>query len=741
MAHIEKAIETACSDVSQRVEDLLARMTQAEKIGQLCQVSAAEGYIPDHLRHAVAQGQAGSVINEIDANVINELQRIAVHESRLGIPLLIGRDVIHGYKTIFPIPLGQAASWSTDIVRRGAEVAAIEASSMGINWTFAPMIDISRDPRWGRIAESLGEDPHLCSVLTVAMVEGYQGDDMAEDGKIAACAKHFCGYGASESGKDYCTTNIPENELRNVYMRPFKAASDHGVASFMSSFSDLDGIPATANAWLMDQVLRGEWQYQGFIVSDWESISQLTIHGLCEDTAVAAMEAFNAGIDMEMVSTCYRDHLPELLERSPSQVAQLDQMVRRLLTAKFNLGLFDKDVTRAQALPDNLPDGHLQAAKQAALESCVLLQNKNDVLPLDSHSLNKVALIGPLADDGYEQLGTWIFDGEARHTVTVLQGIHALLGDQCELNYHRAMQTSRSHSLDDPARIEQLAQQNDAVILILGEESILSGEAHCRAELGLPGCQEQLIELVAAQGKPVVLVVLAGRPLTLEPIIEKVDAILYAWHPGTMGGPAIADLLFGEANPSGKLPVTFPRKVGQIPIYYSQKPSGKPVSSHNYVHMDHIPVRAAQTSLGMAASHLDTHYTPLYPFGFGLSYSRFSYNHLVLSQHKMAMDDTLFVSVTISNDSDRQGTEIVQLYIQDLVGSITRPPKELKGFQRVSLDPGQHHQISFELTWQDLAFYGRDKQLRAEPGRFKLWVGGSSAEGLEAEFTLEANHS
>lgn len=709
-------------------------MTQEEKIGQLCQVSGAEGYVPDHIRHAIQSGQVGSVINEVHKETINELQRIAIEESRLGIPLLVGRDVIHGFKTIFPIPLGQAASWNPEIVEQGAKVAAKEASMAGVNWTFAPMIDISRDPRWGRIAESLGEDPFLCAELGCAMVKGFQGDFQYGE-SIAACAKHFVGYGAAESGKDYCATNIPPNELRNVHMVPFKAASENKVATFMSSFSDIDGIPASGNKWLFDQVLRKDWQFEGFVVSDWESISQLSIHGLTENLKGAAWKAFDAGIDMEMVSTGYREHLSELLNGQNEDDTRLNQMVERILTAKFQLGLFDQPSLACPGIYDQLPEDHLQAAKQAAIESCVLLQNNNAILPLNK-DLTNITVIGPLADDGYEQLGTWIFDGEERHSHSILSAIRSAVSQDTQVEFHRAMETSRSHEVQDMDALRKSVTAADVAILVLGEEAILSGEAHCRAELGLPGCQEHLVQQLSTTETPLILVLLAGRPLTLEPVLDKVDALLYAWHPGTMGGPAVAELLFGAANPSGKLPVTFPRKVGQIPIYYSQKFSGKPVSEHNFVHIDDIPVRAAQTSLGMAANHLDVHFTPQFPFGFGMSYSQFHYQNLQLSTRQLQMGETLVASVEVQNTSDREGTEVVQLYIHDRVASLTRPPKELKGFQRVSIKAGQTLTVQFEIDKTHLGFYTADGTYLCEPGIFSVGLGSNSNPELWDEFEL-----
>jgi beta-glucosidase len=716
--------------------NLQASMTTEEKIGQMSQFFSHGEYISEHLAESIRQGRVGSVLNEVRLHTVNELQRLAVEESRLGIPLLVGRDVIHGFNTIFPIPLGQAASWCSETVKQCARISALEAATVGVNWTFAPMIDISRDPRWGRIAESLGEDPHLCSVLGVAMVEGFQGDALHKDGNIAACAKHFAGYGAGESGRDYSTVNIPENELRNVYLPPFKAVADAGVATFMSAFNDLNGVPASGNKWLMTDILRQEWNYPGFVVSDWESIQQLTTHGFSKDNKDAAYEAANAGIDMEMVSTTYLDHLPDLLAQGHISIQQVDTAVTKILQLKWQLGLFDSPYTDASMLPVPLNPEHLQIAKDAAIKSCVLLKNENNILPLSAESLHSIAIIGPLADDPYEQLGTWIFDGDSQYSQTCLQAIEQLLLGQVSIKHVKAMQTSRSYNQADFKQAVDSASAADVAVLILGEESILSGEAHCRAEIGLPGCQEQLIDAIAQTGTPIVLVIMAGRPLTIEDILPKIDAVLFAWHPGTMGGPAIADLLFGKAYPSGKLPVTFPRKVGQVPIYYAQKHSGKPATEATYVHMDDIPVRSPQTSLGMAATHLDTHFSPLFPFGFGLSYTQFHYQNLEISSKTLHLGETLTIKVLLTNTGKIEGEEVVQLYIRDLVGSVTRPVKELKDFKRVKLAAGESDYITFDLCTDKLAFYDRNMQLNIEAGQFHLWVGGCSQTGLRDEFEI-----
>jgi len=725
--------------IEQRVTALLSQMTLAEKIGQMNQVNASDDDLSDHLREAIEAGRVGSVLNQVDFDTVNELQRIAVQESRLGIPLLVGRDVIHGFKTVMPIPLGQAASWNPDIVREGARVAAREAATSGINWTFAPMIDISRDARWGRIAESLGEDPYLASELAVAMVEGFQGEDLAEIGTIAATAKHFAGYGAAESGRDYATTNIPENELRNVYLPPFKAAVDAGVLTLMASFSDLNGVPATGNEFLMRQVLRDEWDFDGFVVSDWDSVRQLAVHGLTENDRESVYEAVTAGVDMEMAGESYLYNLEDLVAKGRIDVAIIDVMVANILRAKFRLGLFENPFTDPTDLPAIAHDHALQTARKAATQSAVLLKNDANVLPLSMDKLRSIAIIGPLADAPYEQLGTWIFDGDRDLSVTPLSAIRALVGDRIDIRYLPAMENSRSKATKAFDEASVIAQDADVVLLFLGEESILSGEAHSRADINLPGDQAELVRVVRETGKPVVAVIQAGRPLTLTNIVDKVDAILFAWHPGTMGGPAIADLLFGVESPSGKLPVTFPRMVGQIPIYYSQKNTGKPPSPETIVHIDDIDAHAPQLSLGMTAFHLDAGYTPLYAFGHGLSYTEFDYRDVAVNANEIRMGETVTISARLKNAGDVGAAEVVQLYVRDLVGNVTRPVRELKGFRRVHLEPGESVTVDFELHTDDLAFYGRDMQLMTEPGQFHAWIGGSSETQLRTEFRVVEN--
>jgi beta-glucosidase len=601
------------------------------------------------------------------------------------------------------------------------------------------MMDISRDPRWGRIAESLGEDVFLASEMAVAMVEGFQGDDLSAPGSIAACAKHFAGYGAVESGRDYATTNIPESELRNVYLRPFKSAVDRGVVSIMTSFSDLNGVPGTGNEFLLRQILRDEWSFDGFVVSDWDSVRQLQIHGLTENDRESAYEAVTAGVDMEMAGDSYANHIASLVEEGRLSITTIDAAAANILRAKFRLGLFENAYTDPGALPPIANEHALGTAKTLALQSVVMLKNAGGLLPLSADKLRSVAVIGPLADAPYEQLGTWIFDGDAGLSITPLNAIRSLVSPDVDIRYLRAMETSRSRASEEFAEAVQLARESDVTILFLGEESILSGEAHSRADIGLPGAQGELVQRIREAGKPVIVVILAGRPLTLANILDNVDAILFAWHPGTMGGAAIADLLFGLESPSGKLPSTFPRMVGQIPIYYSQKNTGKPPSPEGIVHIDDINTFAPQVSLGMTSFHLDAGYTPLFPFGYGLSYAKFEYKHICTSAHEIRIGDTVTISAEVSNVGQVAAVEVVQLYIRDLVGSVTRPVRELKGFRRVNLEPGQAVVVEFDLHTNDLAFYGRDMSVVTEPGLFHAWIGGSSTASLRTEFRLVAS--
>lgn len=716
--------------LEKRVEDLLSKMTLDEKLGQMNQLSPWD---MDELASRVRKGEVGSILNVTSADEVNKIQRVAIEESRLGIPLIVSRDVIHGYKTIFPIPLGQAATFNPHVVERGARVAAIEASADGIRWTFAPMIDISRDARWGRIAESCGEDPYLTSVMGAAMIKGFQGDSLNSPTSMAACAKHFVAYGAAESGRDYNSTFIPERVLRNVYLPPFQTAVEAGCATFMTSFNDNDGIPATANRFVLRDVLRDEWKFRGMVVTDWASAGEMIAHGFCTDGKDAAEKSVNAGVDMDMVSETFIKNLKQSIAEGKVEQKTLDDAVRNILRLKFRMGLFEQPyITTPQDV--KYADAHLQAAREAVEQSVILLKNDAHTLPLTA-KVRTVAVVGPLADAPYEQMGTWVFDGEKDHTQTPLKAIRELYGEQVNVLFEPALSYSRDKSRAGIARAVDAARRADVVLAFVGEESILSGEAHSLADLDLQGAQSQLIEALAATGKPLVTVVMAGRPLTIAAEAEASDAVLYAFHPGTMGGPAIADILFGKVNPSGKTPVTFPRMTGQSPIYYAHHSTGRPANPTEML-IDSIPVEAGQTSVGCRSFFLDAGTGPLYPFGHGLSYTTFEYSNLKLSADRLAKDDELTVTVDLKNSGSRAGTEVVQLYVQDKVGSVTRPVKELKAFRRISLDAGKSEQVTFKLPMSQLAFWGIDMTYGVEPGDFKLWVGTSSAEGLEADFQV-----
>lgn len=720
------------TEIENKVETLLHKMTLEEKLGQMNQLSPWDF---EELAARIRKGEVGSILNVVNPEEINKIQKIAVEESRLGIPILVARDVIHGYKTIFPIPLGQAATFNPEIAEQGARVAAIEASADGIRWTFAPMIDVSRDPRWGRIAESCGEDPFLNAVMGTAMIKGYQGDSLNDPTAIAACAKHFVAYGAAEGGRDYNSTFIPERVLRNVYLPPFKAAADAGCATFMTSFNDNDGVPSTANSFVLKDVLRKEWKYDGMVVTDWASALEMVNHGFCTDGKDAAEKSVNAGVDMEMVSETFIQNLKQSIAENKVSIETIDNAVRNILRLKFRLGLFDNPyVVTPQTV--KYAEKHLQTAKTAAEQSVILLKNENQTLPF-TDKIKTLAVIGPMADAPYEQMGTWVFDGEKEHTQTPLTAIKKMYGNKVKVIFEKGLDYSRDKNTAGIARAVSAVRQADAVVVFVGEESILSGEAHSLANLNLQGAQSQLIKELAATGKPVVTVVMAGRQLVIADEVKVSDAMLYSFHPGTMGGPAIADILFGKVNPSGKTPVTFPRMSGQVPIYYAQHKTGRPANPTEML-IDEIPVEAGQTSVGCRSFYLDAGNSPLFPFGYGLSYTTFEYSNLSLASDKLTAQDTLSISFTLKNTGKYDGTEVVQLYVQDKVGSVTRPVKELKRFQRVTLKAGESTQVSLSLPVSELAFWGYDMNYTVEPGDFRLWVGTNSAEGLTKDFSVSA---
>ncbi len=712
-----------------KIKTLIEKMTLDEKIGQLIQKNS--GGFSDSM---IMSGSIGSILNEVDVSTQNYIQKIAIEKSRLGIPILFARDVIHGFKTIMPIPLALGATWNTDLVEDCARISAIEASSSGIRWTFSPMVDVTRDPRWGRISEGFGEDTYLTSEMGAAMVRGYQNspDDKT---RIASCVKHFAAYGWAEGGRDYNSANISDNDLREIVLPPFKRCAEEGAMTFMSSFNDLNGIPATGNKFLLKDILRDEWGYNGLLVSDWVSISQLVTHGFAENNKKAAELAFNSTVDMDMASPVYENNLKNLLGEGKISIEQINEAVKRILWVKFHLGLFENPYTNTADFPEILNKENLNISKKAAMESAVLLKN-NGNLPINK-KIKTIAVIGPLADAPHDQLGTWVMDGNKKNSITPLTSISKRAEENgIKLIYSRGLELSRSKEILNKKEVIKAAKSADLVLLFLGEESILSGESHCRADIGLPGAQEDLVKLVSENCNNVSTIIMAGRPLTFESILDKTGSVLYAMHGGTMAGEAIADLLFGIVSPSGKLPVTFPRHVGQSPIYYNHRITGKPASNSTWQKIDDIPAEAPQLSIGNTSHYLDYGFEPMYPFGFGLSYTSFEYSNLRIENDKIPLSGTLKVSVDVTNTGGYEGNEVVQLYIRDLFASRVRPVKEMKGFKKVLLSEGQKVTVTFEIPVSELGFYGTDLKYVVEPGEFQLWIGGDSTGGLTSNFSV-----
>jgi len=715
---------TSRADIERRINALLARMTLEEKLGQLQQLDgeANGNFRPEHL-DMVRQGRLGSTLNVRGVERTNRLQRIAMEESRLKIPLLFGFDVIHGYRTIFPVPLGEASSFDTATVERAASVAALEASAAGVRWTFAPMLDIARDARWGRIVEGSGEDPYLGAMMAHARVRGFQGRDYSAPDKVVACAKHWVAYGAAEAGRDYNTVDMSETLLREVYLPPFKAAVDAGVGTFMSAFNDLNGVPASANPFTLTHILRDEWKFDGFVVSDYESVKELLNHRVAANEAEAVRMALGAGVEMEMVSRLYNKHVANLIKEGKLSQATVDEAVRRILRIKFRLGLFEKpyaDEGRERTLLLN--SENLAAAREVAGRSMVLLKNERDTLPI-SKGTRSIAVIGPLADSQLDMIGSWSGDGRKEDAVTLLAGIRAKVaefgGATTKINYAKGCDIM-GDSTEGFAEAVRAARESDVVIVAVGESAEMSGEAASRSSLDLPGRQLELVKAVHATGKPVIVVLMNGRPLTINWIAENAPAILETWFAGTQGGAAIADVLFGDVNPGGKLPVTFPRAVGQLPLYYNHKNTGRPPDANNKY----------------TSKYLDVPWTPLFPFGHGLSYTQFRLTNLQLSAQMISLDGRLTASVEVENTGRRTGDEVVQLYLTDVASSVTRPVKELKGFERVTLRAGERRRVQFTLTPQHLGFYNRELRFVVEPGAFKVMVGTSSEGGLEAGFEV-----
>jgi beta-glucosidase len=718
------------SALEQRITSLLRRMTLEEKFGQLQQLDgeASGAYRPEHIELA-RKGLLGSTLNVRGAARVNELQRVAVEESRLKIPLIFAFDVIHGYRTIFPIPLGESASWDPAAAEQSAAIAAAEARAAGVAWTFAPMVDVARDARWGRIAEGSGEDPFLGAVLARARVSGFQGHDYSAPDRVVACAKHWVAYGAAESGRDYNTTDVSERTLRSVYFPPFKAAVDAGVGTFMSAFNDLNGVPSSANPWTLRDVLRREWRFDGVVVSDYNSVLELVNHGIAGDAAGAARAALPAGVDVEMVSRSYATHGPDLVRRGVIPIAIIDEAVRRVLRIKLRAGLFE----RPYADPDReratmMKAEYRAAAREIAARSMVLLKNEGHILPL-SAEVRRLAVVGPLADDRDSTLGNWTGDGRPDDAVTVLAGLRSAL-PSAEVTYAKGVALDAS-VLTNPAATEPadrggiaeavtLARAADTTVLVIGEAGSMSGEATSRTSLDLPGRQVDLARELFATGKPVAVVLMNGRPLSIPWLATTAPAILEAWLPGTEGGNAVADVLLGKVNPGGKLPVTFPRAVGQMPFYYNHKATGRPAKDEDKY----------------TSKYIDAPWTPLFPFGYGLSYTTFRYSDLAVTPAEIPPSGRVTVTVAVTNTGALQGDEVVQLYLHDRVSTVTRPVAELKGFRRLTIAPGGRETVTFTLGPGEIGALDRAMKWVVEPGQFDVRVGPSSAEGPTATFEV-----
>ena len=702
--------------INKRVEDLLRRMTLEEKVGQMCQYSG----FSDAFESLVKEGKVSSFLNVQGAENSNRIQKIAVEESRLGIPLIFGLDVIHGYSTIFPIPLGWASSWDPDMVKKAASIAAKEASADGVHWTFAPMVDIARDPRWGRIAEGAGEDPFLGSAMARALVEGYQGTDLADPETIVACPKHYVAYGGAEGGRDYNTVDISDRVLREIYLPPFKAAVKAGAGTIMSAFNDLSGVPASANPYTLTTILRKEWGFEGFAVSDWNSVGELINHGIAGTPAEAAKEAVDAGVDMDMCGDIYQRSLVQLVKEGWISEKTVNEAVRRILRIKFKLGLFEHpyvDPNRARTVIQSKE--HLEVALELARRSIVLLKNEEGLLPLRK-DIGSIAVIGPLADNHNEPLGSWSCVGNPKDVVTVLEGVKSRASLNTNVLYAKGCEIEGTSTEGFEDAINKV-KKSDVAIVVVGESRDMSGEAASRVSLDLPGVQEELVKAVYETGVPVIEVLMNGRPLSISWSAEHVSAILEAWFLGVQAGNAIADVIFGNYNPSGKLPVTFPRTVGQVPIHYNHKNTGRP-----------------PTAVKWTSKYIDAPHTPLFPFGHGLSYTKFEYSNLQINSKGKGAAQRVEVSVDVKNVGDCKGDEIIQLYLRDVVASVTRPVKELKGFKGITLEPGEKKTVKFTLTLENLSFIGRDMRRIVEPGTFMVMAGKSSEDiQLEGTFTVK----
>lgn len=710
--------------IDARVDSVMKLMTLEEKIGQLTLYTSDYDVtgptIRENYKEDIKAGKVGALFNAFGASYTRKLQEIAVNETRLHIPLLFGYDVIHGHKTIFPVPLGEAASWDLAAIEKSARIAADEASAEGLHWTFAPMCDIARDPRWGRMMEGAGEDVYLGARIAEARVKGFQGDGIGNINAVMACVKHFAAYGAAQAGRDYHTVDISERVLRETYLPPYKAAIDAGAATVMTSFNELDGVPASGSKFLMTDILRKEWNFTGFVVTDYTSIMEMIPHGIAEDTAAAAALSLEAGVDMDMQAGFYQDALPRLVKEGKIKEYLIDDAVRRILRKKFELGLFNDPYRFSNEAREKeivMSPQNIEAARDVARRSIVLLKNDKQVLPL-SKQVKQLAVIGPLADARKDMIGAWSAAGDGTKAVTLLEGLRSKLPDT-RISYAKGCNIN-DDSTTGFAQALAAARQADVVLLAVGEAAAMSGEAASRAHLDLPGVQQKLVEEIQKTGKPVVVVLMNGRPLTIPWIDKNIPAILETWFLGSQAGNAIADVLVGDYNPAGKLPVTFPRAVGQIPLYYSMKNTGRPMDPNNKY----------------TSKYLDESNDPLYPFGYGLSYTTFAYGDVTVSKSEITDKDEISISCAVTNAGTRQGEEVVQLYVRDLVGSVTRPLKELKAFQKIALKPGESKTVTFRLTAKDLSFYKRDMTFGVEPGKFAVFVGGNSRDVKTAGFSL-----
>ncbi len=728
------------------IDGLMSKMTIEEKIGQLNLVTAGEAttgsVVSTDVESKIKAGNIGGIFSMTSPARIRKAQELAVKESRLKIPIIFGMDVIHGYKTIFPIPLGLAATWDMPLIQKTARVAAVEASADGLNWTFSPMVDISRDARWGRISEGSGEDTYLSSRIAREMVIGYQGDDLSKNNTLMACVKHFALYGAAESGRDYNTTDMSLHRMYNEYLPPYKAALDAGAMSVMTSFNDINGVPASANHWLLTDLLRKDWKFNGLVVTDYTAVNELIDHGLGDLQKVSEL-SLKAGVDMDMVGEGFLTTLKKSLNEGKVSEDDINRACRFVLEAKYRLGLFEdpfKYCNEDRAKKEILTVEHLKLAREAAGKSFVLLKNENNSLPLKKQGT--VAVIGPLANTGANMPGTWSVSADLNNTQSLVEGMRSVLGNKVNIVTHlganltddpalqeRSTMFGRTIPRDDRAPEEIIAeavkvsQEADVIIAALGESSEMSGESSSRTDLNIPESQKRLLEALVKTGKPVVLVLFAGRPMTLTWENEHVPVILNVWFGGTETGKAVADVLFGDVNPSGKLPATFPQNVGQLPMYYSQKNTGRPLAKDAWFQK-------------FRSNYLDVSNEPLYPFGYGLSYTNFEYGTIKLDKSSISKTDQIKVTVSIKNNGNFDGEEVVQLYLQDLVGSQTRPVKELKGFQKIFLGKGKSKDVEFILKEEDLRFYNQKLEFVSEPGKFKVYVGTNSRDVQEAEFEL-----